>query len=32
MWEWLLWTGLITFILLIVESMFIFDFILVLPP
>ena len=30
MWEWLLWTGLITFSLLIVEALFIFDFFLVL--
>lgn len=29
MWEWLLWTGLITFSLLIVESIFRFDFFLV---
>jgi hypothetical protein len=29
-WEWLLWTGLITFSLLVVESVFAFDFILVL--
>ena len=30
MWEWLLWTGLITFSLLIVEAIFVFDFFLVL--
>ncbi len=30
MWEWLWWTGLITFILLVIESLFVFDFILVL--
>ena len=30
MWEWLWWTGLITFSLLIIEAIFIFDFILVL--
>jgi hypothetical protein len=30
MWEWLLWAGLITFPLLIVESIFVFDFFLVL--
>ncbi len=30
MWEWLWWTGLITFSLIIVESLFVFDFILVL--
>ena len=30
MWEWLWWTGLITFSLLIIESIFVFDFILVL--
>ncbi len=30
MWEWLWWTGLITFSLLIVESLFVFDFFLVL--
>jgi hypothetical protein len=30
MWEWLLWSGLITFSLLIVESIFRFDFFLVL--
>ncbi|HVL54237.1 MAG TPA: hypothetical protein VM344_08225, partial [Vitreimonas sp.] len=29
LWEWLLWTGLITFSLLIVEAIFIFDFFLV---
>ena len=29
MWEWLLWTGLITFVLLIVEAVFVFDFFLV---
>lgn len=29
MWEWLLWTGLITFSLLIVEALFVFDFFLV---
>jgi hypothetical protein len=30
MWEWLWWTGLITFSLLIIEAIFVFDFILVL--
>ena len=30
MWEWLWWTGLITFSLLIVEAVFVFDFIIVL--
>jgi hypothetical protein len=30
MWEWLWWTGLITFLLLMVEAIFVFDFILVL--
>ena len=30
MWEWLWWTGLITFSLVIVESLFVFDFFLVL--
>ena len=30
LWEWLWWTGLITFSLLLVESLFVFDFILVL--
>jgi hypothetical protein len=30
MWEWLWWTGLITFMLLVIESIFVFDFILVL--
>ena len=30
MWEWLWWTGLITFSMIIVESLFVFDFILVL--
>jgi hypothetical protein len=30
MWEWLWWTGLITFTLLMIESLFVFDFILVL--
>ena len=30
MWEWLWWTGLITFSLLVIESLFVFDFILVL--
>ena len=30
MWEWLWWTGLITFSLLIIESVFVFDFFLVL--
>ncbi len=29
MWEWLWWTGLITFSLLIIESLFVFDLILV---
>ena len=30
MWEWLWWTGLITFSLIIIESLFVFDFFLVL--
>ena len=30
MWEWLWWTGLITFCLLIIESLFVFDLFLVL--
>jgi hypothetical protein len=30
LWEWLWWTGLITFGLLIVEALFVFDFVLVL--
>ncbi len=30
MWEWLLWTGLITYGMLIVEALFVFDFIFVL--
>jgi hypothetical protein len=30
MWEWLWWTGLITFSLLIIESLFVFDLFLVL--
>ena len=30
MWEWLWWTGLITFSLLLIEALFVFDFILVL--
>lgn len=30
MWEWLWWTGLITFSLLMIEALFVFDFILVL--
>ena len=30
MWEWLWWTGLITFSMLMIESLFVFDFILVL--
>ena len=30
MWEWLWWTGLITFSLLIIEALFVFDFFLVL--
>jgi hypothetical protein len=30
MWEWLFWTGLITFFLLIVGAIFVFDFIVVL--
>ncbi len=30
MWEWLWWTGLITFSLLIVEAVFVFDFFIVL--
>ena len=29
-WEWLWWTGLITFSLLVIEAIFVFDFILVL--
>lgn len=29
LWEWLLWTGLITFSMLIVEALFVFDFFLV---
>jgi hypothetical protein len=29
MWEWLWWTGLITFSLLLIESLFVFDFFLV---
>lgn len=30
LWEWLWWTGLITFSLIIIEALFVFDFILVL--
>ena len=30
MWEWLWWTGLITFSLLIIESLFVFDYFIVL--
>lgn len=30
MWEWLWWTGLITFSLIIIESLFVFDYVLVL--
>jgi hypothetical protein len=30
LWEWLWWTGLITFALLMIEALFVFDFILVL--
>ena len=30
LWEWMWWTGLITFSLLIVESLFVFDFFIVL--
>jgi hypothetical protein len=30
MWEWLWWTGLITFSMLIIESLFVFDFFIVL--
>ena len=30
MWEWLWWAGLITFSLLIIESLFVFDYFLVL--
>lgn len=30
LWEWLWWTGLITFFLLVIESLFVFDFVLVL--
>ena len=30
MWEWLWWTGLITFSMLIIESLFVFDYLLVL--
>jgi hypothetical protein len=30
LWEWLWWTGLITFSLILIEALFIFDFILVL--
>ena len=30
LWEWMWWTGLITFSLLIIEALFVFDFILVL--
>ena len=30
MWEWLWWTGLITFSLIVIEALFIFDYVLVL--
>ena len=30
LWEWLWWTGLITFSLIVIESLFIFDYVLVL--
>jgi hypothetical protein len=30
LWEWLWWTGMITFSLLVIESLFVFDFVLVL--
>ncbi len=30
LWEWMWWTGLITFSLLVIEALFVFDFILVL--
>jgi hypothetical protein len=30
LWEWLWWTGLITFALIVIESLFVFDYILVL--
>ena len=30
MWEWLLWTGLVTFMMLVVGAVFIFDFVVVL--
>jgi hypothetical protein len=30
MWEWLWWTGLITFSLIVIEALFVFDFFLVL--
>ena len=30
LWEWLWWTGLITFSLIVIESLFVFDYILVL--
>lgn len=30
LWEWLWWTGLITFVLILIESLFVFSFILVL--
>ena len=30
LWEWLWWTGLITFVLIMVEAVFVFDYILVL--
>jgi hypothetical protein len=30
MWEWLWWTGLITFSLILIESLFVFDYLLVL--
>lgn len=30
MWEWLLWTGLITYGMLVIEALFVFDFIFVL--
>ena len=30
LWEWLWWTGLITFALIVIESLFVFDYVLVL--
>jgi hypothetical protein len=30
MWEWIWWTGLITFSLIVIEALFVFDFFLVL--